>query len=132
MTKADSDVEQAIARCVRRFYERGGDDPLLGPVFASAIPDLEGHLEIVADFWSRVLLGTNRYDGHPYPPHVGLPIEPEHFTRWIELFEDSCRENLPPARAAEAVARARHMSDSFQAGMFPFRTPDGRMSRTPG
>jgi hemoglobin len=131
MTEADPELEQAIARCVKRFYDKGAEDPLLGPVFASSIPDLEGHLQIVIDFWSRALLGTNRYDGHPYPPHVALPIEPGHFERWGELFEESCRESLPPEKAEEAIAKAKHMSVCFQAGMFPFRLPDGRMSRTP-
>lgn len=131
MTERDADMEQAIANCVRRFYDKGANDPLLAPVFESSIHDMEGHLQIVTDFWSRALLGTNRYDGHPYPPHVALPIEPEHFTRWGELFAESCRETLPSDKAEEAIAKANHMSICFQAGMFPFKLPDGRMSRTP-
>lgn len=131
MTEPDVDMEQAIANCVRRFYEKSANDPLLAPVFESSIHDLEGHLQIVIDFWSRALLGTNRYEGHPYPPHVALAIEPEHFTRWVDLFAESCKETLPEAKAQEAVAKANLMSLGFQAGMFPFKLPDGRMSRTP-
>jgi hemoglobin len=131
MTEVAADVEKAISACVKLFYEKAGADPLLGPIFAASIPDLEGHLEIVINFWSRVLLGTTRYNGHPYPPHVPLAIEPEHFERWLKLFEETCCETLPPATCAEAIAKARHMSASFLAGMFPFRSPDGRPSRTP-
>lgn len=131
MGDVDSTVEDAISACVNRFYDKAHADPLLGPVFAATIADMEGHLETVRNFWSRALLGTSRYDGHPYPPHVSLPIEPEHFDRWVALFEEACRETLPPAKAEEAISKARHMSVCFQAGLFPFRLPDGRMSRRP-
>ena len=78
-------IETAISDCVQRFYAKGVADPLLGPVFTSAIPDLAGHLEIIKNFWSRSLLGTERYQGHPYSVHTTLRIEPEHFKRWLDV-----------------------------------------------
>jgi len=55
-------IEIAISDCVQRFYAKGLADPLLGPIF-SAIPDLPAHLEIIKNFWSRSLLGTERSTG---------------------------------------------------------------------
>lgn len=123
-------IETAIGDCVRRFYAKGADDPLLGPLFAK-IPALDEHLRIVADFWSKSLLGTERYQGHPFAAHINLPIEPAHFARWLELFSESARESLPKAQAEQAVAKAAHMTQCFQAGLFPFKGADGQPSRLP-
>ncbi|BBU63370.1 hypothetical protein MSC49_33050 [Methylosinus sp. C49] len=123
-------LEAAITTCVRAFYDKGLADPLLGPIF-SAIPELDHHLEIIANFWSKSLLGTDRYEGHPFAVHINLPVEPEHFARWVELFTQSARENLPAAQAEEAIAKATHMSQCFQGGLFPFTGADGKPSRLP-
>jgi hemoglobin len=90
-------IEVAISNCVRLFYTKGLDDRLLGPVFG-AIHDLPAHLEIIQNFWSRSLLGTERYQGHPYSVHTSLPIEPEHFQRWLELFTGSARKHFQVPR----------------------------------
>ena len=123
-------IENAISDCVQRFYAKGLADPLLGPVF-SAIPDLPGHLDIIKNFWSRSLLGTERYQGHPYPVHTSLRIEPEHFRRWLDLFIESARETLPNLQADQAVAKASHMAECFEAGLSPFTGADGKPSRLP-
>jgi len=62
-------LEVAIDDCVRRFYAKGAEDPLLGPIF-TAINGLEEHMGIVANFWSRTLLGTDRYQGQPFAAHI--------------------------------------------------------------
>ena len=123
-------LEEAIDRMVRRFYAKGDLDPLLGPIFR-AIPEFEEHIGIIVDFWSRQLLGTDRYNGRPFPPHWKLPIEPEHFDRWMELFTETAHEDLPAELAEQAVTKAGHMSVAFQAGMFPIKGPDGRPMRLP-
>lgn len=123
-------IETAIGACVRAFYAKGLADPLIGPVF-SAISDLEHHLTIIENFWSKSLLRTERYEGHPFPVHMNLPIEPEHFSRWLELFVETARETLPATQAEQAIAKAAHMSQCFQGGLFPFTGADGQPSRLP-
>ncbi len=127
----NAEIEAAIETCVRNFYARGRNDDLLGPVFNSTVRDWERHLKRIHDFWSRTLLGTARYLGHPYPVHMHLTVEPEHFVRWFALFEETARETLDANLAEKAIARARHMSVSFQAGIFPFKDEHGRPSRFP-
>ncbi|MGJ0506873.1 MAG: group III truncated hemoglobin [Methylocystis sp.] len=129
-TETDA-AEAAIHACVRRFYELGEADALLGPIFNAAITDLEHHMEIVADFWSHALLGATRYQGTPFAVHVQLPIEPAHFGRWLELFTAAAKETMPEALSTAAIARAEHMTECFQSGLFPFKDKDGRPSRTP-
>ncbi|HLN23914.1 MAG TPA: group III truncated hemoglobin [Patescibacteria group bacterium] len=129
MTEPASATEQNIALLVREFYERGRQDPLLGPVFAGAIGDWEEHFLIVGDFWSHILLGTTRYQGRPFPAHVRLPVEPAHFDRWLELFAQTAHDVLPAAAAEQAITRAATMAASFKTGLFPWKHPDGTMSR---
>jgi len=116
-------LEAAIERCVRLFYDKAHADEMLAPVMRAGIADFERHVAVVCDFWSRALLGTERYQGKAYPVHVGLPIRPDHFDRWLELFEEAAAAQLPPAQATFAIDKAHHMAKSFMAGLFPLETP---------
>lgn len=122
-------TEEDLQRLVERFYGRAAADPLLGPVFARAIPDWEGHYRIVQNFWSRTLLGTARYSGMPFAAHIPLQLKPEHFARWVALFRETAAEVLDQVAAARAIAKVEHMSTCFQAGLFP---PDLGPSPAPG
>ena len=115
--------EQHIAQLVRSFYGRARADALLRPVFEDAITDWDEHHRIVEDFLSRTLLGTNRYQGHPYGVHTRLSLRPEHFDRWLALFRETAFEVLPPAAAGQAIARVEHMAESFKVGLFTFDHP---------
>ena len=114
-----ADIERAIALCVQRFYEKAHDDPLLGPVMAEGVSDWAMHLTVVRDFWSRALLGTERYTGRAFPPHEKLGLKREHFSRWLAVFAETARETLPDPEAAIAIDKANHMSECFQAKLFP-------------
>lgn len=128
---SNEELEAAIRDCIRKFYGKGKKDALLGPIFGN-IPELEEHMVVIADFWSKSLLGTTRYDGHPFAAHVHLPVEPEHFVRWLELFGETAREILPAQQAQQAITKAQHMTQCFQSGLFPFTGKDGKPSRAPG
>jgi hemoglobin len=123
-------IEAAIERMVHRFYDGWRDDDLLAPILAR-LDDLDGHLQIIVDFWSRQLLGTDRYAGRPFPPHARLPIEPEHFERWMTLFAAAARAELPADFATAALTKAGNMATAFRAGLFPLRGLDGRPMRLP-
>jgi hemoglobin len=45
-------------------------------------------------------------------------ISPELFTRWLALFDESCRDVLPPDVAQAMHARAVQIADSLKAGLF--------------
>jgi hemoglobin len=122
-------TEQQISALVRGFYQRARADDRLGPLFDATIHDWDGHLRIVEDFWSHALLGTGRYRGSPFAPHLRLPIELDHFERWLDLFSRTALEVLPQAAANQAIAKARQMTESFKAGLFPWRNADGSPSR---
>lgn len=111
-------TESAIAELVRLFYERAGNDARLKGLFDGVIDDWDAHHRIVENFWSRTLLGTDRYHGSPYPVHARLPLQIEDFDIWLDYFRATAREVLPPAAAEQAIGRAEHMAESFKTGMF--------------
>jgi truncated hemoglobin YjbI len=115
--------EGELRELVRAFYARAQNDPLIGPVFARNVADWDHHFDIVQNFWSRALLGTTRYTGSPFTPHLSLNLKPEFFERWIALFKTTAEGHLKPAAARVAIARVEHMSVCFQAGLFPPEIP---------
>lgn len=123
--------EAAVERMVRRFYELGLSDPVLGPIFREAIHDWEPHIITVRDFWCGSIYGATRYRGNSFAPHMRLQFEPEAFAYWLAAFERAATECLPDADAQRAIKVARHMARSFEAGLFPFKGADGRPSRAP-
>lgn len=106
---------------VHGFYYRVRVDPLLGPVFAARITDWEPHLEKMVDFWSSVALMTGRYHGAPMPKHLLLPVEGEHFDRWLELFRQTAHEVCPPAGADWIIARAERIASSIHMNIMDAR-----------
>lgn len=104
-------TEQEIRDLVYTFYGRVREDASLGPVFEGRLAGRwESHLEKMCDFWSSVLLATGRFDGNPVEAHLRVPgISPEHFDRWIELFERTAHDVLRPHVATDVAGRAARM-----------------------
>lgn len=112
--------EEMIDRLVRRFYARVREDDELGPIFADAITgDWEPHLLKIIDFWSSVMLKTGRYQGQPMQKHVALKqVRSDHFGRWLNLFEDTARNELTQEVAQVFSDRAHMIAKSLRLGMF--------------
>jgi len=110
--------EAMIAALVQAFYAKVRGDPILGPIFNDAIGDgWDAHLAKLCDFWSSVLLMTGRYKGAPMAVHTALPdIGPEHFARWLGLFEETAREICPEDSAALFATKAQMIASSLQLG----------------
>lgn len=106
-----------IEALVRRFYVKVRADTLLGPVFETRIRDWEPHLNRMCDFWSSVALMTGRYHGTPMTKHLPLPVDAQHFDRWLALFEETARELCPPKAADHFIERARRIAESLEIGI---------------
>lgn len=116
--KAETGIDEAlIDRLVERFYDKVRADALLGPVFAERIEDWAPHLEQMKVFWGSVALSTGLYAGRPMPKHMRLPVDAEHFDRWLTLFEETARELLTPAGAEHVLVRARRIAESLELGV---------------
>ncbi|WP_085316502.1 group III truncated hemoglobin [Derxia lacustris] len=111
-------TEAQIEALVRDFYRRAESEPVLGPIFAVAIHDFETHVTHMTDFWSRIVLGTDRYHRCVVTPHMGGHFTPEHFDRWLAVFEQSALAVL--GEHAELFADpARQMTAAFQRALGP-------------
>lgn len=109
--------EAMIERLVHAFYARVREDALLGPIFDARIEDWDRHLERMCAFWSSVALMTGRYSGQPMRAHMPLPVDGEHFDRWLVLFEATARAVCPPAAAEHFLERARRIAQSLELGV---------------
>lgn len=93
------------------FYRRAFADPLLGPIFTDvAQMDLDAHLPVMCDFWETVLFRAGLYRGNAFNVHLILhrqePLTPEHFQRWLEIWEVTVAEFFTGPIAALAVVQA--------------------------
>ena len=68
-------------------------------------------------FWSSVALMTGRYHGRPVPAHAPLPVDTQHFRRWLELFRENAGEVCTPAGAAHVIERAERIARSLQVAV---------------
>ena len=104
-----------IVLLVNQFYHKVEQDELLGPVFERVIQgNWKPHLEKMYKFWETILLNNHTYKGSPFPPHTKLNIGPEHFDRWVDLFEETIDEHFDGDKANEAKSRAQNMAQIFR------------------
>ena len=113
--------ESQIRDLVFSFYGRVREDESLAPIFESRLAGRwDPHLERMCDFWSGILLATGRFRGNAVEAHRGIQgIEPAHFDRWLELFEETAHATLPTTIAVDVVGRSRNMRLTLEAAACP-------------
>ncbi|SET83309.1 group III truncated hemoglobin [Hymenobacter actinosclerus] len=123
-TLPDIQTEADIKVLVDSFYDRVNADPLLGPVFNEvAQVNWAAHLPRMYDFWSGLLLHTNRYQGQPFAKHIPLPIGSGHFQQWLHLFCRTVDSLFAGPVANEARLRAGSIAHVFESRMRIVNTP---------
>ena len=111
-----------VKNLVDTFYGKVREDQLIGPIFDERIQDRwPQHLAKMYTFWQTVLLGEHTYYGSPFPPHAQLPVEKEHFDRWLTLFSQTLDELFAGEIAKEAMWRANKMAEMFQYKISHYR-----------
>jgi hemoglobin len=117
-----SDVtEEGIALLIDRFYATVREEPVLGPVFESAISPDEWpeHLATMRRFWSSVMLASGRYSGNPVAVHRTVAnLQRPMFARWLALFEEAAGKLFTPDIAGEFTAKAQRIAVSLQLALF--------------
>ncbi len=109
--------EAMIERLIRSFYARGRDDAILGPIFAAKIKAREPHLQKMFAFWSSVALMSRWRRGEPMARHLPLPIDAQHFDRWLALFAETAHEVCPRAAAERFILLSRRIAESLELGI---------------
>ncbi len=118
--KYDTITRENIKELVDQFYARVREDDLLGPVFFLALgEDWTDHLERLSEFWSTIVLGTRSFQGNVYGTHMQLnDIDPEHFQRWLGMFEQTAHQLFEAEQASQFITMARRVASSLQIGFF--------------
>lgn len=114
--RAEILTEADVAVLVNSFYDKVRQDALLADIFNSIIKDnWPIHLKRMTDFWSTILLYTKTYKDDPLPKHLPLPVDKEHFDRWLELFNETIDEHFRGEIAENARKRASSIASIMQA-----------------
>ncbi|MBU0695935.1 MAG: group III truncated hemoglobin [Bacteroidetes bacterium] len=98
---------------VDQFYQKVREDQFIGPIFLAQIEDWEPHLNKMYGFWNAALFGVPGFKGNPFAKHAPLGLKPNHFTRWIALFNQVIDQNFEGVMAAEVKNRAQLMATMF-------------------
>ena len=120
---------------MQRFYSAAMADDVIGYIFTDVAKlDLEHHLPVIGDFWETIVFQTGAYARHgrnPLEVHGHLnektPLLPEHFERWLQIFNGTTDSLFSGERAdfiklrAEAIAgRMRQFVGAIQGGEISF------------
>lgn len=114
----DIEKKEDINLLVNAFYGKALTDEIIGPVFREADFSLEQHIPVMVSFWETILLDEHTYSGNPMLKHIQLnqlvPLKPEHFQRWLALWEEVLKTHFKGARAEEALKRASSIAQMMQ------------------
>lgn len=116
--KKDIENRADIDLLMRSFYSRAMKDQVIGYIFTDVAKlDLEHHLPIIGDFWETMLFRTGdygRFGRNPLQVHGELnaktPLLPEHFDRWLEIFETTIDADFAGEVADFLKLRARNIA----------------------
>lgn len=103
-----------LRRLSHAFYDQVVADELLAPLFANFTPT---HIDHVAVWLGEIFGGpatfTERLGGHQalLTSHLGLNIQQEHRTRWLELMGKAIERELP-----DDPELRRQVSEYFEWG----------------
>lgn len=124
-TLKDITTLEDIKLLVDTFYSKVQKDDFIGPIFNEKIGSRwPEHLEKMYRFWQSILLDVNSYSGSPFPPHKQLPVQKEHFERWMGIFMETTDSLFAGPVAEEAKLRAKNMAEMFNYKIEYFRNTE--------
>lgn len=117
--KSDIQERSDIIVLIDTFYEKVKADPLIGYIFNDiAQVDWPKHLPVMYDFWELLLLDGRNYHGNPIQKHFDLharhPLLPEHFDRWLALFQSTVDDLFTGPKADDAKFRAYAIAETWK------------------
>lgn len=119
-----NDIENRtdIERLVASFYEKVMVDSEIGYLFTEVAKiDLKEHVPVVTDFWEMVLFRTvdfiEKHERSPMGKHLELdgkaPFSPEHFLRWLSIFNETLDSMYSGPRADLAKSKAASVATAM-------------------
>jgi hemoglobin len=117
--KPDIKLPEDVRLLVDTFYEKVKQDDLIGYIFNEVVRvDWPAHLPRMYAFWEFLLLGMDTFQGNPiekhYEVHRMTPLRPEHFERWVQLFQSTVDELFEGHKADTAKFRAFAIAETWK------------------
>lgn len=113
--KHDIETREDLEKLLTEFYSVALYDKEIGHHFVDL--DLKFHLPVIVDFWEKVLFGKPVYFSNPLLVHQQLhekfPLKPEHFRRWVEIFNATVDALFAGETAENAKFRAETIAHSL-------------------
>lgn len=120
--KNDITTLNDIQLMVDSFYGKVHEDNILADIFNNIIEDRwPQHLEKMYRFWQTVLLEEHTYYGSPFLPHAKLPVEANHFERWLKLFNETVDNLFEGEKATRAKWQGERMAELFLSKITYYR-----------
>ena len=98
---------------VDTFYEKAGEDDLLGPIF-SKMSDPGFHKDLLYKYWETALLSQIADEKEPFPRHIEQMFSTKHFIRWLTLFLNTIDSLYQGPIASTAKVIVIRKSEEFQ------------------
>jgi hemoglobin len=123
-TKKDITSRADIEQLITTFYDAVKKDDTIGFIFTDvANINWKHHIPLIVDFWESILLDNPVYTKNAMEVHYVLnkkmPLQKEHFTKWILLFCNAVDNLFEGKIAALAKTRAKSI-----AGLMQFKMAD--------
>jgi len=128
MMKKDIENRADIQLLVDTFYTKVKADRTIGHFFSEVVPvDWETHLPRMYSFWETVLLGQASYKGNPMVKHAALhqqqALDENHFSRWLELWQQTVNELFEGPMAESAKRKPEQMKVIMMSKLNPADIP---------
>lgn len=105
-----------IKLLVDTFYGKVRENTMLKDIFNTIIQDRwPEHLAKMYNFWQTVLLEEHTYYGSPFVPHAKLPVDLEHFEKWLLLFNSTVDNLFEGEKAEKAKWQGQRMAEMFHS-----------------
>lgn len=125
LTKKDIENKEDIKLMVDTFYDKVNKDEMLSAIFNDfSGVNWEKHLPIMYNFWNTLIFGGRDYKGSPFDKHVPLPVNKDHFDKWIELFNENLDEQFEGEITNSVKTRAKTIALTFQYKLESINNPD--------
>ena len=105
-----------IELLVDQFYKQVIKDKIIGYFFNEIVAlDWTKHIPVMYNFWESTLFHLAKYKGNPMLKHIELnkkaELKHEHFSRWLELWEQTIKETFHGVIAEEAIKKANQIAE---------------------
>lgn len=120
--KKDITTRADIEELIVQFYEDVKKDDTIGFIFNHVVKmNWEHHIPLIVDFWESILLDNPVYTKNAMEVHYMLnnktPLQKEHFSRWLLLFNNNIDKLFTGKIAALAKTRAKSIAGLMQFKM---------------